>query len=520
MVGEALLWDKAKAAGTFDPTQLEVTEEEITKTLEMLVQRSKIEKQFLNRYFEEAVPDMSYRQLWWLTGQDYEVTGNAYWEIMRDTSGRVARFQWLPSVSVRATPQGSKQIAATKTVRDSLLGWEDTAQIRRFRKYVQLRHQGHVRGNHESGHIAAWFKEFGDPRIMSRETGKYYASLESLQQAEGDGERGVPLARPATEVLHFRVLFGGSSVYGKPRHSGIYPGLVGSRDLDEENLRIVGDEAVPAMMILVSGGIVGAKSYERLKSQIENRKKGRKGIMIVEAVSTGKGAGMVHPQQQPNLSIERLSKEQKTDMLFQKYDLRNEDKADGIWRIPKLALGKAEGQTNKAAVTATKQFVEDQVYAPKRADRDEIIQQNILANLDIRTWNYETQSTEPRDPQTRAEILKLLVEGGILTPNEARELTEPIFNQPLDDLKGLWTMFPPRTLTVLLQTKNADLAAALLGEDKQALARLSDAVRDHLGLGAGGAGATTVPDAVTGDVGVKDAGVKGAEPSSSGPGSA
>lgn len=494
IVHDALLWEKAKAGGAvnFD-ADFTVTDAEIDATIKKLKQRSIIEKHYLDRFFQEAIPDMSYRQLGALTGQDYEITGNAYWEIIRDTAGNVARFQWLPAISMRATRQGPDQIATDKWVRDGL-GWTRTPQIRRFRRYAQLS------GGGETHDVSAWFKEFGDPRVMSRTTGAYYTSVEKLQLNEGDPRNPEQIVLPATEVLHFRLLFGGSSVYGKPRWAGAYVPLMGSRDLDEENQRIVGDEAVPSLMLLISGGVVGQKAYDRLKNQIEERKKGRKGIMVIEAVASGKGP--VTPTQQPSIEVEKLKSEQNTDMLFQKYDARNEDKADGSWRIPKTVLGKAGA--NRATAQSERQFAEDQVFAPLRSDKDEPINTQILADIGITTWVYETQSMQPRDPQQRAEILRILVEAGILTPNEGRELASPIFAQRLDDLQGLWTQFPPRVLTVLLQTKNAELAATLLGEDKAALAKLANTIRDTLGLGADGAAAQTIED-VPGGNGVKDA---------------
>jgi capsid portal protein len=502
IVRDALLWQKATStSGAVDfDADVAVTDKEVEDLLKKLEVRAKVERHYLDRFFEEAVPDMSYRQLSGLTGQDYEITGNAYWEIIRDTSGHIARFQWLPSVSMRATKQDPEQIATTKIVRDSVLGWVKTAQIRRFRSYGQLR------GNNASGEIISWFKEFGDPRVMSRVTGKYYRDLDALQEAEGDPRQDPPrVALPATEVMHFRLLFGGSSVYGKPRWAGAYVSLMGSRDLDEENQKIVGDEAVPSLMMMISGGVVGQKSYERLRKQIEERKKGRKGIMIVEAVASANSP--VAPQLQPKIDIEKLKSEQQTDMLFQKYDSRNEDKTDSSWRLPKTVLGKAGA--NRAVSQSERQFAEDQIFAPLRADKDEPINNSILADHGIKCWRYETMSMQPRDPQQRAEILRILTEVGILTPNEGRELAADIFSKRLDDLQGLWTMFPPRVLTVLLQTKNAELAATLLGEDKEALAKLANTIRDNLGLGPDGAAAMTVPDAdgelPPGGNGVKDA---------------
>ena len=178
-----------------------------------------------------------------------------------------------------------------------------------------------------------------------------------------------PMPLPATEVFHWKLPFGGSTVYGKTKGSGIHPGLRGARDLDEENLKLVNDEAIPSLMLLISGGIVGAKSYDRLKKQLSERAKGRKGILMVEAVS-GAQVGVAHPQQQPKIDIERLKSEQSSDALFQNYEKRVEEKTAGAYRMPQSGLGKNVG-ANRATFQAQQRYTEDQVYMPKREDRDQ-----------------------------------------------------------------------------------------------------------------------------------------------------
>ena len=491
MVKNAMMWERVSQTARINFDNIpEISDEEVEKRIEILKKRAVLEKHYLDRFFEEAVPDMSYRELGALTGQDYEITGNAYWEVSRDTAGNISRFQWVPSLSMRCTPQRHEQIGSTKYVRNSVLSWVKTPQIRRFRQYGQMRT---LRNETD---IIAWFKEFGDPRVMSRKSGKYYDTMEEFQAAES-GARANPdnpeaQALPATEILHFKVLYGGSSAYGKPRWSGIYVSLLGARDLDEENQKIVKDEAVPNMMVLVAGGTVGSKSFNALESKLKEKKEGRKGLMLIEANAQGKGP--VTSGQQPTIQIEKLKGEQNTDMLYQKYDERSEDKADSSWRIPAIALGKA-GKANRTIADVMQRYTEDQVYEPLRSDKDGPINNLILADLNITMWRYETASKQPHDPKQRAEILQMLVETGILTPNEARELASDIFSQRLEDLQGLWTLFPPRVLTVLLQTKNIQLAAAMLGEDKEALIDLSNKIRDTLGLNPDGSSAMNVADA-------------------------
>lgn len=468
-IRDALLQQKASYGFALTEALEEPAEDEIDKLFEMLKQRARLEKLFLERFFKAAVPDMTYRQLWELTGQDLEVTGNGYWEVIRDTAGRIARFQWLPSISMRATPQDQNQISVWQQVKASAIEYKREVQIKRFRRYAQVHSLAGTQN------IAVWFKEFGDPRFLSRTSGAYYPTYEALVAAEQ--QEGQPAPLPATEVFHWKILYGANTVYGKPRASGLYPDLMGSRDLAEENQRIVSDDDVPSLLMLVSGGVVGTKSFNRFEEQLKGRAKGRKGILLMEAIAA-RQSSLVAPQQQPKIDVERLKSEQQTDMLFINYDKRNEDKLEGAYRFPKAALGRDQN-LNRAVAVAMQRYTEDQVYDPKRDDRDEPINERILPELGIMLWRIRTLPQQTNDPVTIAEVTRILVEAAVITPNEARELTgQAVFNKKLEDLHGLWTNVPPRIVTVMLQTKNKELGAALLSDDDDALEELVKSMAD------------------------------------------
>ena len=172
-IREAILFDRS--GGNFDADP-EVTDSEIEETYKRYKRREIIERQFLGAYFEAVVLSMTWRKLQRYTGQDYENTGNFYWEVLRDASGRIVRLSWAPATTIRATAESPELVPSKKWVRMSVLKWIETTQLRRFRKYVQRNRQGT---------IISWFKEFGDPRVMSRSTGKYYASIDDMNREEG-----------------------------------------------------------------------------------------------------------------------------------------------------------------------------------------------------------------------------------------------------------------------------------------------------------------------------------------------
>lgn len=353
---------------------------------------------------------------------------------------------------------------------ETVLSWTSAEQSRRFRRYIQI----------QQGMIIARFKEFGDPRVVSRSTGEYFNDLTAMRAnwAEGARARAGAIAEPlaATEIIHFRLPYAGSPVYGNPSWVGNYPGLTGARNLDEENLGIVSDSAIPSLMLLISGGRMDGEDFKRLKDQFANRKPGRKQLMLIQAMAAGSVPAGVTAT--PTIKVERTKGEQTTDMLFQNFDKRVEEKAHSSSRIPIALVGKGGG--NKATTEAMYRFANDQVFDPRRTRFDSQINTYIMPNIGARWHRYVTKARRPRDPQVISAIVAEQMGAGSLSPNEAREIIGEVFDIKLRDLPGLWAELPPKITTAVLQTKNHVTSAALLDEAPGAAGRLAEAVRGAL----------------------------------------
>ena len=381
--------------------------------------------------------------------------GNGRWAQMRARPrlfGHHAGAKRVRDIVEACPDQGVKYLTifAFSTENWKRTQTEVAGLMKLFRRYIQRDRQGN---------IVAWFKEFDDPRIMSRTTGQYYATLEAMATAESkdnDDAQHVPV--PATELLHVPMPYGANPVYGKPQWSGSYLALRGTRDLEEENYRTVRDENIPSMMLLVSGGVLGTNAVSRLETSIKDQN-GRKGLIIVEAVaaSSGPTAASIAPK----LSVERTKSEQTTDALFLKYEQRGEVKARLSRRMPESAWGIDIGKS-RATTLAMQRFTEEQVYTPKREDLSEPINKRIFPTLQVLCWRYRVKSREPQDPQVLAEIVRIFSEANLLDPDEAREIIGKIFNKNLKSRTELWQLLPSRFITMLLQTKNLDIAEALL----------------------------------------------------------
>ena len=164
-----------------------------------------------------------------------------------------------------------------------------------------------------------FFKELGDPRLISTESGNPWEKRRGDAHAE-------PRARAATEILYFKI-HSPRSAYGVPRWIGNLLGVIGSRQAEEVNFNYFENKSVPPLAILVSGGRMTDNSVNRVQDYIESNLKGKRNfhkILIIEAESGDK-------QNEANasrmkLDIKPLNAAQHNDALFQNYDERNIDK--------------------------------------------------------------------------------------------------------------------------------------------------------------------------------------------------
>lgn len=466
--------DFERCGGSFEREIPKIGKRDINSEYQRLMRRSSREAQFLEAFFGRCCSNMSYDRLLSIMGLDQEVTGNGWWEVLRDAYHRPARFLWVPSRTVRAVEPDDVLVGYLQRVPLSKIRWETVEQFRRFPRYIQLLANG----------TYVWFKCYDDPRVMSRYTGMFYNTLQDLQRSDREisevairsgGAEQVP--RAATELLQFSVPYPGSSFYGRPEWSPAYPGLAGGRDLDEENMKIVSDEAIPSMMVLCSGGRVGGKDQERVQDQLQNRKKGRKQILFLNAYAAGQTPG--GPSATPTLKIEHTKPLQTNDALFMKYSERVEQQAHGATRAPFVILGKHEG-VNRATMMGLRRFFDEDVAGPKRRLQiDDVVNHEVLPALDVQCWRYRSNARLPSDPEALGVVIAKGLESGWLSPDDARKIGGPgVFNQSLKDFPGIWSELTTKMVVGMLQTKNQEMAAALMQRDPKALDGLMGALKD------------------------------------------
>ena len=436
-------------------SQLQPTTEEVTERKRELVQLARIERARLESFFDFCCFDHSFVDLRRRTRQDLEVSGNAFWEVLRDGRGEIARLVYVPSYSVRLMPLDLDPVEVEDRVRVSPVAFDAVSTRRRLRRYVQI--QGFER---------VYFKSFGDPRIVSRKTGGVFADAESLVDTDpGDG--------PATELVHFSV-HSPRSPYGVPRWVGTMLAVLGSRQMEEVNYLYFENKSVPPLALLVSGGRLSEASVPRIERFIEENLKGKANfhkILILEA----EGGTGTSETTRAKIELRPLTDAQQQDALFQLYDERNIDKVGSAFRLPRLLRGESK-DFNRATAESALRFAEDQVFQPERDEFDFLMNRRLLADMGIRFWRFRSQTPVTRDPERMTNMVEKLVRVGVLTPEEGRLLAGDIFNKEFRKIGDDWTKRPITLTLAGIQTQQTDVDA---GSRRTALL---DSARSFLSL--------------------------------------
>jgi len=397
----------------------------VEEAIVVLKRQSHLEELQLRNFFQFINPDGSFTSLRRETRQHLEITGNAYWEILRDKKGTIARAILVPATHVRLLAIDSQPIEVQDTVKIGHLQENTVTQYRFFRRFVQA-----------IGQRAVYFKEYGDPRVVSRDTGKVYATMEDFEANMMLGDA------PANEILHFKLPRPGEA-YGIPRWVGSLLSVLGSRATDEVNYDYFDNKAIPPMALLVQGGRIGRDDVSVIENYIRDHVKGRQNfhkMLIIEAVASD-AQQLSGVATQPTIKFERLTDTQLAEGQFQKYDERNIDKIGSAFRLPRIMRGDIR-DFNKSTAMAALRFAEEQVFAPERGEFDALLNRKILPALGISLWRFKTSGNRTRDPDVVSSIIERLVKANVVTINEAREVLADALGTSFPALPFIWAQQP------------------------------------------------------------------------------
>ncbi|QIG76079.1 capsid portal protein [Rhizobium phage RHph_I4] len=377
---------------------------------------AKAELENLEAFFDAPNDGYSLVELRTRCRWDLESLGNAYVEVGRNAKGEVTSLWHIPAQLMRITntdndPVPVKAKLARKT------GVVEQTVNKYFRRYVQI-----------VGTKKVYFKEFGDPRKISPQNGQEDVSLMHEDTA--------------TEIIHLR-LYNPASIYGLPRWINQMPSIRGSRQAELTNLEYFSDNAVPAMIIMVSGGRVDQASLDALEDHVQGVR-GRKAqhrIVMIEARGDEHAAaenGTIAP---PKLEIKSLQGDRQGDALFRDYEKDCHAKVRSAFRLPPIFVGQSEDYTYATAKTSF-EVAESQVFGPERAIMDDVINRKILSTWDVKNWQFRSNPPRISDPEEVIKAIETFNMVGAMTPNTAVGLANELFDLDIPTIVEEWGNWP------------------------------------------------------------------------------
>ncbi len=356
---------------------------------------------------------------------DLETLGNALLEIGRDRQGRVVFISHVPAHTVRLTQRDRDGTEVRVMLPRPGQAAEQTV-TKTFRRYVQI-----------VGTRKVYFKEFGDPRPINPKTGRVDETL-------GQGQS-------ATELIHSRIYSPGTP-YGIPRWINQMPAILGSRQAELTNLDFFKENAIPAMALLVSGGMVTQSTLDEIEEQFlaARGRESMNRILIIEVHGDEEASSRDGVVPTPRLELKSMQNERQKDALFQEYDKNNAIKVRSSFRIPPVFVGLAQDYTHATAKTSF-EVAESQVFGPERAKSDDMWNLKILGSYNPKFWHFRSLPPRITDPDGFIEALRAFDEIGAMTPNTAIGLANEVFDLEIPIIKEEWGNFPFEMVTMMAQ---------------------------------------------------------------------
>jgi capsid portal protein len=408
----------------------EITDEDVNNKLREIEVEIRREEFIFDAFFENCCSNMSFVKLRRIVRQDIETHGWGCIEMERDGYERLRRLSYVPAYTVRPLVDPGELIEVLEHDPVSPLSSEER-QIsvkRRFQVFVQIVKSQKI-----------YFKTPGDPRVVSRTTGKIYKTEAEMRHKDNEG----PDAQPANELLWIP-LHSPKSLMPPPRWIGNLLQVLGGREADETNYYYLKNNAIPYGLLFCSGGTIPNDIRARLEYEIDSEMRGSEGagkILVIQAKPMGKASSDGRTVL-PELTFQSLRDAHEQDSLFTGYDERGADRIGASFRLSPILRGYTPTNLNRATALAAIMLAEQQVFEPERQDIDWIINKSILTELGIRFLLFVSNSPATRTVEDVVEIIKAAAPHGGILPTEIRELIEDLFNRKFTKIKDGWAQVP------------------------------------------------------------------------------
>lgn len=325
----------------------------------------------------------------------------------------------------------------------------------------------HKRGDRyqqRKGRMKKWFRDvdYAEVPIDSR-TGQARGE-EPARYRRGRGRpRKEERALPATEVMWFRHYTHKSEHYGSPPVLPALSAIYGDQAQARFNTAFFDNYGMPAWAVFITGDydeggpadpadpdgptVLEAQIEEQFQSFAEEPHS----IMTV-FVPSNKGEGTKEAPGGVEVEFVKLDVEVK-DSSFRMYRLDNRDEVIQAHGVPKGRIGiREEGQLAGSSSREDTEIYKTSVLKPLAEAVDSVFTRYVhQGGFGIEGWAFRLKMLDTRDEKRDEEVaekrvnrITLLVEKGLMTPNDAREELgykriepgDPAYHEDLDRLRA------------------------------------------------------------------------------------
>ncbi|MGW6151203.1 phage portal protein [Bacillus mycoides] len=376
--------------------EMKYKEEDAEETPEMKVEWTLIDKEIIP-FFSFEKP---FKEILETVIDDKETTGNGYIEVIRNLEGKPTELVNMLPQYMRVTRKDDRPQDVTY-----IINGKEVKRKKLFRRYVQ-----------QVGAIDTYFKEYGDPRFLNKETGEFGTAT------FGD--------KNATEVIQMKI---GNGPYGIPRWVSHVVHMVGARKAEELNLRYFKQGRHIPMAILLKNGVLSEDSEKELMdyvSTVEGEENQHKYLVLqVESAEEG-----IVGDTQPNVDIElkSLADILQNDALFLEYDEKSRQKVQSAFRLPDVYVGYIR-DFNRATAESVREITEEQVFEPERNTLEFIINNVLLLPYGLKHVYVNLRKSEISNTEDMVKTIEVLADKGGLTLQDVRNLASNMLNKEFTD---------------------------------------------------------------------------------------
>lgn len=382
----------------------------LRRTKEVDEARFKQQEEVLRNFLVRCGMGRSFSELRGLVIRDRETTGNAYLEVLRTRRGSIGALKWIPSTEIRISPSDPAVEMQTPYVQihNGQPEIEAFSEMRTLRRFVQGLSIG-------TGVEHTWFKTFGDPRVVHKDSGAF-----------AKPDEVVPFDKAAGEVLWFPI----PSLYspcGIPRWVTAVISAMGARSAREVNFHTLENNDIPSLAIVVSGGRLTDGSMDRIEEYLTDavqKKTNFSKFLLLEGES-----GMPSDESgNAKIHFEPLKSAQHDDQLFGKFLEETKRDVGAAFRISPIYVGETTGVT-ESAIEAIRRMTDEQVFAPERNENDSFWNEQVLPHLGLDSVVIVSQSPNVTDNRELVQMLATAERTGGVTPEISRRMIEEIYPQ-------------------------------------------------------------------------------------------